>query len=160
MGKPFGEMTATELMKRDMITIRPQDTLADALALMTENHVTGLPVMDHHSKCVGIVTASDILNYEREMEGVENEASVQFFDVDSQQWQSLPVTSFRAEELSDTRVEEVMARDLIRVDRTASAQTVARTMLDASVHRVLVMDDENRLYGIVAALDFVRMIAE
>lgn len=160
MKKSIDDLSASDIMQRDMITIRPQDNLEDALALMTENHVTGLPVMDHQSRCVGVITASDILNCEREHEGIDNDSSVQFFDVDSQQWQSLPVTSFRVEELSDTRVEEVMARDLIKIDRQASVQAVAKKMLDAGVHRVLVMDDDSRLYGIVSALDFVRVISE
>jgi CBS domain-containing protein len=160
MEKSFFDKCAVDLMQRDIITIRPQDTLDDALTLMTENHVTGLPVMDHHSKCVGVVTANDILNCQRELEEVDSETNVQFFDVDSQQWQSLPVMSFRTEKLKDTRVEEVMARDLIRVDLDATVTSVARTMLDAGVHRVLVLDEHNRLYGIVSALDFVRMIAE
>lgn len=160
MEKQFLDKSAADLMQRDVITIRPQDTLSDALALMTENHVTGLPVMDLHSKCVGVITASDILNYDREHEEIEGDTNVQFFDVESGEWQTLPVTSFRTEGLEDVRVEEVMARDLIQVDRKASIQSVARTMLDAGVHRVLVMDDQYRLYGIVSALDFVRIVAE
>jgi CBS-domain-containing membrane protein len=33
-------------------------------------------------------------------------------------------------------------------------------MLDSRVHRVLVMDDHCRLYGIVSSFDFVRVMAE
>ena len=60
---------AADLMQRDIVTVSPDDTLREALALMTDSHVTGLPVMDGNSQCVGLITASDILNYEAAVHG-------------------------------------------------------------------------------------------
>ena len=64
MGGVTHQLAASDFMQRDVVTVAPDDTLRDALALMTENHVTGLPVMDGKSRCVGLITSSDILNYE------------------------------------------------------------------------------------------------
>ena len=60
------ELVAADVMQRDMVTVAPDDTLRDALALMTDSHVTGLPVMDDKSRCIGLITASDILGFEEE----------------------------------------------------------------------------------------------
>ena len=126
------DKVAADMMQRDVLTIRPQDTLRDALALMTENHVTGLPVMDQNSKCVGLITASDILNYEREHSGeAEAGAFSQYFDPETQLWESVQTSSFALEQFGHVRVEEVMVRDLISVERETPIKEVARKMQDA-----------------------------
>jgi len=155
------QLTAAAILNRDVVTVSPDSTLRDALALMTENHITGLPVMDHNSRCVGLITSSDILNYEQEhAEDSDANGSAQFFDPDAQQWVSVPISSFGLEGFGEVRVSEVMSSDLIWVDRDTPLKDVARRMLDERVHRVLVMDAKSNLYGIISAYDFVRVVAE
>lgn len=47
-------------MVEDPITIRPDKTLADALALMQQHNISGFPVVDEHDKLVGILTNRDV----------------------------------------------------------------------------------------------------
>jgi CBS domain-containing protein len=154
------QRVAADIMQRDMLTVAPNDTLRDALALMTENHVTGLPVMDGKSRCIGLITASDILGFEEEhAEESTDDGMLQHFNPEISRWESVPISAFGLEEFGDVRVEEVMTRDLISVDRNTPLKKVARKMLDNDVHRVLVMDDKFNLYGIISSFDFVRVIA-
>jgi CBS domain-containing protein len=152
---------AADYMQRDVVTISPSDTLRDALALMTENHVTGLPVMDGKSRCVGLITSSDILSYEDEhADETVDGTTAGFFDPETQQWESIPVSAFALEEFGDVPVSDVMTRELVWVERTMSLPDVARRMLKEQVHRVLVMDKDAHLFGILSAFDFVRLAAE
>jgi CBS domain-containing protein len=148
-------------MQRDVVTVSPNNTLREALSLMTENHVTGLPVMDEFSRCIGLITSNDILNYEQDHAGESSDdGMVDFFDRESQQWESIPLSAFGLEEFGHVRVSEVMTRDLIWVERHTPLKDVARRMINERVHRVLVMDGASRLYGILSAYDFVRVAAE
>jgi IMP dehydrogenase len=153
---------AGDYMQRDVVTVSPDDTLREALALMTANHVTGLPAMDGKSRCIGLITASDILWYEQEHadESALEDESTDFFDPETEQWSTVPLSAFGLEKFGDVRVSEVMTRELIWVERTAPLKTVARRMIDERVHRVLVMDDRGNLYGIISAYDLVRVVAE
>jgi CBS domain-containing protein len=154
------QSVAADIMQRDMVTVSPSDTLRDALALMTENHVTGLPVMDGKSRCIGLITASDILGFEEEhAEESSDDGMLQHFNPEISRWESVQISAFGLEEFGDVRVEEVMTRDLISVDRHTPLKKVARKMLENDVHRVLVMDDKFNLYGIITSFDFVRVIA-
>jgi CBS domain-containing protein len=149
-------------MQRDVVTVRESDTLQEAMQLMTENHVTGLPVMNAKSQCVGVVTASDILGYEQEHAEFTAEANADMarhFNPDKNQWESVRVTTFALEQFGEIRVSEVMSRDLISVRRNTPLREVARKMRDERIHRVLVLDDELRLYGIISAFDFVKLYA-
>jgi CBS domain-containing protein len=156
-------MTAADVMRRDLIVVYDRDTLRDAMELMTTNHITGLPVVNNQGVCVGIVTASDILNYEQDHseptgEGEQNVA--QHFNPDTQQWESVRLTSFALEEFGDVRVHEVMTPEVIRVSPDTLLREVAKKMLDGRVHRVLVLNEQHRLLGIVSSIDFVRLFAE
>ena len=42
------------------LTIHPQQTLADALALMTKHQISGIPVVEPNGKLVGILTNRDV----------------------------------------------------------------------------------------------------
>jgi IMP dehydrogenase len=42
------------------VTIHPDETLADALALMAGHKISGIPVVEHDSKLVGILTNRDV----------------------------------------------------------------------------------------------------
>jgi CBS domain-containing protein len=155
------QLVAADVMQRDMVTVSPGDTLRDALALMTENHVTGLPVMDTKSRCIGLITASDILGFEEEhAEDGADEGMMQHFNNEIGRWESVPLSAFGLEEFGDVRVDEVMTRELIYVERDTPLKEVAQKMLSEDVHRVLVMDERFNLYGIVTSFDFVRVVAE
>jgi CBS domain-containing protein len=157
----FGELVAGDIMQRDIVVVAPDDTLRDALALMTANHVTGLPVMDGKSRCIGLITASDILGFEEEHADDSSELHMaQHFNAEIGKWESVPLSAFGLEEFGDVRVEDVMSRDVISVDRDTPLKKVAREMICSDVHRVLVMDDRFNLYGIISSFDFVRVVAD
>ena len=151
---------AATLMKRDIVTVSPSDTLKDALALMVENHVTGLPVMNDQCRCVGLITSTDILTYAEEHSDDVGGATTQYFDSESQQWETMPLANFGLDEFGEVPVSEVMSCDLIWVQRDTPLNEVAARMLKEHVHRVLVMDKQSKLYGIISAYDFVRLVAE
>ena len=159
---PATAPTAANIMQRDVIVVYQNDTLQEAMSLMTQNHVTGLPVVNSKSKCVGIVTASDILNYEQDHPEYHeaNSDMAQHFDPETERWESVRVSSFALEEFGDVHVEEVMSTELVSVHTDASATEVAKKMIQEGIHRVLVLDDNFRLYGIITSMDIVRLYAE
>ncbi len=72
----------------------------------------------------------------------------------------MPLAAFGLEEFGDVLVGDVMTRDLIWVTQSTTLKEVARRMLRHRVHRVLVMDEDARLYGILSSFDFVRVVSE
>jgi CBS domain-containing protein len=55
-------VTAAELMTTPAVTIRPDDSLADAARLMHDRHVKRLPVADRAGRLAGIVSRVDLLS--------------------------------------------------------------------------------------------------
>lgn len=56
-------VTLRSLMKRDIYTIRYDATLFDALKLITEKKVSGMPVTDGEGRLAGFISDGDILRY-------------------------------------------------------------------------------------------------
>jgi len=161
--RPTTSILARDIMQTDTITVAPSDSLQEAMTILTENHITGLPVIDNKSRCVGVVTAGDILNFEQEHAEFAQEANsdmARHFDPERQRWESVRVSAFALEEFAEVPVSEVMTRELISVGPTATATEVAQLMLDKDIHRVLVLDAELRLFGIIVAFDFVSLWAD
>jgi CBS domain-containing protein len=153
--------TAADYMQRDVVTVSRNHTLRETLELMTENHVTGLPVMDKDDRCVGLITASDILNYEQEsLDDAAEGETVDVFDSENEQWESVPVSAFGLERMGEVRVEEVMTSDLVSVTRETPLAEAARRLVDERVHRLLVMGKNDRLYGVLSAFDFAKVVAD
>jgi len=151
---------AADYMQRDVITVSPDSTLREALELMTGNHITGLPVMDGDSRCIGLITSSDILSYEQDNAGESAQgATADFYDPESQQWETVPISVFGLENFGDVRVRDVMTTELVWVERNTPLTEAARRLLAESVHRVLVLDKNAQLYGVLSAYDFVRVVA-
>jgi CBS domain-containing protein len=57
-------------------------------------------------------------------------------------------------------VAEVMTRDVLSVDPTATIGEAAEKMMDAGVGAVIVMEDTVRLVGIVTERDILRAVAQ
>ena len=49
-------------MVRDVLTVRPDQPVDDAAAIIVEKRITGLAVVDAENRCVGIVSESDVLS--------------------------------------------------------------------------------------------------
>lgn len=51
------------IMTRNPISVRPEDTLQEAIRRILENRISGLPVVDREMRLVGIVSEIDIMEY-------------------------------------------------------------------------------------------------
>lgn len=54
------KMKVKDLMKKNVITVSPEDTVVDAIALGMKHDIGGFPVMDDKGELVGIVTETQI----------------------------------------------------------------------------------------------------
>lgn len=49
-----------DIMSRDVVTVSPEDDIESCCAIMEENQVRRLPVLDREGRCCGIVSQADI----------------------------------------------------------------------------------------------------
>jgi CBS domain-containing protein len=57
-GKSSKEISVREIMSSDVITVRPEQSIEECMALMTNNRVRHLPVLENE-KLIGIISIGD-----------------------------------------------------------------------------------------------------
>jgi len=152
---------ARDVMQTDLVIISPQESLQEAMGLLMDSHVSGLPVVDARNRCVGVISATDILGmeYEESESAPDVEEVGAYFNPENQRWENLRFTGM-AEHWPNVSVQDVMTSDIAAVAPSATLREVAALCLERGVHRVLVVDEQKRLHGLISALDLVRVVAE
>lgn len=145
----------SEAMTPDPITIHPEMEVIEVAKIMIERNIGGLPVMDHSGGLVGIVTESDLVVQESE---VEFPSFVSFLAG----YVFVPGSLHRFEEKFTKAVaataRHVMTKDVITVDADDSVEEVATMMTKKKLKRFPVMKD-GALVGIITMADIVRLIS-
>jgi len=145
-------MKASEVMTRDVLTVGPQTAVAEAIRLMLDNNVSGLPVLADNGKVFGILTEGDLLR--RSETGTERHRP---------RWLEILMGPGRmAGEYIRThgrRVEEIMTTDLISVAPDTPLDEVVSLMERRRIKRVPVLDDD-ALLGIVSRADLLRSLLQ
>jgi CBS domain-containing protein len=50
-----------EIMTRDVVSVHPEHTLEQCMALMTDRHIRHLPVLDQGKRLVGVISIGDVV---------------------------------------------------------------------------------------------------
>ena len=121
-------MKVSELMARDVITCRTDDTLDGAAELMWAHEVGSLPVVDEHGRVVGMLTDRDAL-----------------------------MAAFTCKEpLRAISVGSTMSTSLFSCAEDDDVAAVEAEMGRRRIHRVPVLDDDGRPIGLLSIDDLAR----
>ncbi len=144
-------MIVSELMFRDVVSVEPETSLADAARMMLARHISGLPVVDRAGRLVGMVTEGDLLcRSELATDGKQAGWFRTFFMPGS-----LASDYVRSH---GRHVSEVMTPDPISVSPETPLSEVADIMRGKRVKRLPVLDG-GRLVGVIGRTDLLRVLA-
>ncbi|MEX1258268.1 MAG: CBS domain-containing protein [Gemmatimonadota bacterium] len=179
-------LSVQDFMTSEVNTLSPEMTLREAVERLSAEGFSGAPVVAG-SRLAGVVTASDILDFEATNPGVpayrggrQDWGEWGPPDLWREDLSEPPSGYFRdmwadsaadvVERISESEgpewdflaehvVGEVMTRAIVALSPEATAAEAARLMVRSGVHRLLVTQGEE-LVGIVSSMDFVRAVAE
>lgn len=155
MSKNPYRLRVTEVLSKDVITISADDTLQRAVELMADNRLTTLPVIEGHGRCVGILSASDIVEVTRNIN--EEMHDLGRGDQASYQWLK---DNLEDHDLARRTVAEFMTDHVATVTGDFTLPEAAREMLQHRVHRLPVVDKRGRLLGIISTMDILTAFVE
>jgi len=129
-------MRVAELMQRNIRTVRGEASVAEAIVSLADGHISGMPVVDGAGKVVGVLSTTDVLTAEAEVED--------------------PVA--RQALLENTTVQDIMTPRPFTIGPGADVREAARQMLYGDVHRLFVAEGD-QVVGIISTTDIVRAVA-
>jgi CBS domain-containing protein len=145
------DLTAADVMSSDVLTLPREMSLRSAARLLSRARVTGAPVVDEGGRCIGVLSATDFMNRTGDPGRRPRHATPACY---CSEWQ-LP----EPEALPDEPVEQFMTADPVTVSPFTPLGAVARGMLDAHIHRVIVVGDHGRPVGVVSSTDLLAALA-
>lgn len=144
-------MRADEVMTAQVVTVAPDAPVAEAVKLMLDRRVSGLPVVDPTGRLIGVITEGDLLR--RSELGTEKKRTG---------WLDFLFGPGRSAadyvQSHGLKVEDVMTRSPIVVAPTTGLDEVVGLMTERRIKRLPVVAG-GKLVGIVSRADMLRALS-
>ncbi|MGB3495585.1 MAG: CBS domain-containing protein [Elainellaceae cyanobacterium] len=152
---PSVDPLVSEIMTPDPIMVSPDTPLREAIKLIADNRISGLPVVDENSHLIGVISETDLMWQET---GINPPAYIMLLD--SVIYLENPGTYERElhKALGQT-VGEVMTKDVVTTSINRPLREAARIMHERKVYNLPVVDKNKTVVGILTRGDIVRHMA-
>jgi len=121
---------AKDIMIRPVVTVQPDMPIYDAIRLLTNRNITGLPVVDEELKLVGILSEKDVLK-----------------------------TLYDTDDSPELTVADFMSTETITFDENINIIELCDCLIGNSFRRVPITKD-GKLEGIASRRDIIRTILQ
>ncbi|WP_314245181.1 CBS domain-containing protein [Streptomyces kutzneri] len=125
-----------DLMTDEVVSVAPETAFKDVAKLLAQYGVSGLPVLDDEDRVVGVVSQTDILAH-----------------VAPDPRPARPAVP----PAGPPTAKDVMSAPAVTVHAEEAAADAARLMTRRGIERLPVVDEEDRLVGIVTRRDLLRL---
>lgn len=142
--------TLKDVISRDVVYVNPQDNLREALALMVENRVSALPVVDARRRCVGVISVTDLLGVTKDLSDELNALS----ETGGLDHEAL-VEKLEHADLLTEQVQGWMSPDVVSISIDTTLESAASEMLRNRIHRLVILDNSEKLVGVVSTMDLL-----
>ncbi len=145
--------TARDIMNRQLRTVRPDTSIRDAASIMVESGLRRLPVVAEDGTLLGMLTRSDLLRAVVTSPLMSAQAS--------SGTQPLTHTGALSELPAQQQpIADYVNPDVTTVDEHASLSEVIDALILAPLKRVIVVDEQQRVRGIISDVDMLARIRE
>ncbi|MDR0880474.1 MAG: CBS domain-containing protein [Clostridioides sp.] len=145
---------ARDIMTSDVVVANYNDKVEDVAKLLIEKKIGGMPVLDSEDRVIGIISETDILKKEKYV------ATPPFINIIEGVFY---LEDFRKleediKEIAAYQIKDLMSKKIVTVHENDTFDDVANIMIKKSINRVPVVDDENRLKGIICRYDIIKAL--
>jgi len=142
-----------EIMTRDVITVKENDSLLEVATVLKENKIAGVPVLDEREEVVGVISEADILklldNFHWYTPIFTAHDLIHLFGEDLHDIQQ------DIEKASKMKVKEVMSKNPKTISPDTLIDDAAQIMHSTGFNRLPVVAGSGKLVGIVARADII-----
>ncbi|MDM9623386.1 hypothetical protein A6U87_25875 [Rhizobium sp. AC44/96] len=143
-------MQAKDVMTKDVVHISPAIGIRHAVAVMLENNVSGLPVVDDQGRVCGMLTEGDLLlRREIRLSSRPARAPEVISETDLERYISSNGWS----------VADVMSQDVIVAGPDSEISDIAESLQAHRIKRLPIVED-GKLIGIVSRRDILQIIID
>lgn len=148
-------MKAKEIMSTNVITVKKDSTIEEIANVLTDNNISGVPVVDDDGRVIGMVSQKDLLykDVEPRFPAVVEILGGLIFLKGVKQYQE------ELKKLVAAKAEDIMTKKVVTVTEDSEVERVAELMIEKDINRIPVLS-QGKITGIVSRADIVRYIAK
>jgi CBS domain-containing protein len=153
--KVGGKMLAKDIMTKDVITARPEEKVENAVRMLLDNKISGIPVVDENNHVIGIITEKDLM-----IKATELRVPFYLTLFDSIIFLENPIRfNNDLKKYTATDVKEAMTEKVYSVEEDTPVTEVVAMMQKRKVNRVPVLR-HGKLIGIISRNDILKALVE
>jgi len=150
-------MKVSEIMTKDVMTVKRDTSVNEVAKLMGAHDISGVPVVDDEQHVIGIITELDLI--------VRNTRLEMPHFIEVLDWGRIPLerpghAKERLRHMLGTEAADLMTEKVETIGPDASVEDLAELMVKHRINPVPVVDENEKLIGIVSRADLVDMMAE
>ena len=138
-------IAVSAVMTPKVVAVGKDDDIAAAVRLLSENRISGLPVVDDDGLIIGVVSEADILG------AAGMKSGFTFKDI-IRRLLGEPLASHR----KGDKVGDIMSAPAITIRGGADIREAAKILSERRIKRLPVVDDGGKLIGIISRADIVK----
>ncbi|MCJ7813766.1 CBS domain-containing protein [bacterium] len=119
--------TARNIMTRNVITIHPEVSLQEAIHMLIEKGISGMPVVDATGKLIGIISEKDIIHF----------------------------YTF-SQDMKNIKVKEAMTTDVVSFSPETDIEEIALSIAQKGFRRAPIVEG-GKVVGIISRRDIIRV---
>jgi CBS domain-containing protein len=145
--------TAQDIMTTPALTISPEADVTEAVKILLEKDINGLPVMDDSGRLVGIICRSDLIRMQKSLPIPSLFTLLDGF---------VPLSSTAQMEaevkrIAASKVGDAMSTKVVSIAPDTGVDDIAALIVDKKFHTLPVMD-QGKLLGVVGKSDVLRTL--
>ena len=143
-------MRARDIMTASVVTVSPETDIAEAVKLMLDRQISGVPVIDASGRLIGILTEGDLMRRAELVTG-------------RQSWWINPISSPEQEakayvKAHGLKVKDVMTKEVVTINEQEPLDRIAMLFEERGIKRTPVLRG-GKVVGIVSRANLLRTLA-
>ena len=149
------QLTVADVMTQPVLSVTPDTPLQQAVQLISDHHISGLPVVDDAGALIGELSEQDLMVRES---GVDAGPYVMLLD--SVIYLRNPLNwDKQVHQVLGTTVKDLMRKDIHTCSLELGLPKAASQLHDRGTQRLFVLDGEGKPVGVITRGDVVRALA-
>lgn len=145
-------LMAKDVMSTEVFSVSPDLDLDELAKQFMQLNKNALPVVDAANHLLGLVTQTDLVEQDKPL---HIPTVISLFD-----WvfylESEKSFKEEVERISARKVSDICSREVVTCHLDTPVEKIASLMVDNKAHLIPVVDEEQKVLGVVARLDIIR----
>ncbi len=147
---------AKDIMSTDLITVNKDTDIGILSKIFIDKKINSLPVVDHEGKLIGIVSETDLVYQDASLH-----IPTVFTIFDSIFYlQSSKHFKDDLKKITSSKVKDIMTDKVISIKEDDSIYDIATIITEKKFYSIPVVDDNNKLKGIVSRFDIIKSMTD